>query len=54
MGRAIPPLPQYAFMACCSVKAQGKLHLQGYGPVMDSCEHGNETLDSIEGGEFVD
>jgi hypothetical protein len=24
---AIPPLPQYAFMAWCSVKAQGQLYL---------------------------
>jgi hypothetical protein len=27
MGGAIPPLPQYAFMALCSVKAQGQLYL---------------------------
>jgi hypothetical protein len=27
MCGAIPPLPQYAFMAWCSVKAQGQLHL---------------------------
>jgi hypothetical protein len=26
MSGAIPPLPQYAFMARCSVKAQGQLH----------------------------
>jgi hypothetical protein len=26
-GTIIPPLPQYAFMALCSVKAQGQLHL---------------------------
>jgi hypothetical protein len=25
MSGAIPPLPQYAFMAWCSVKAQGQL-----------------------------
>jgi hypothetical protein len=25
MHEAIPPLPQYAFMAWCSVKAQGQL-----------------------------
>jgi hypothetical protein len=24
---AIPPLPQYAFMSCCSVTAQGQLYL---------------------------
>jgi hypothetical protein len=27
MRGAIPPLPQCAFMAWCSVKAQGQLHL---------------------------
>jgi hypothetical protein len=27
MREAIPPLPQYAFMAWCSVKAQGQLYL---------------------------
>jgi len=27
MSGAIPPLPQYALIAWCSVKAQGQLHL---------------------------
>jgi len=27
MRGVIPPLPQYAFMAWCSVKAQGQLYL---------------------------
>jgi hypothetical protein len=27
MSGAIPPLPQYAFIACCSFKAQGQLYL---------------------------
>jgi hypothetical protein len=27
MSGAIPPFPQYAFMACCSLKAQGQLYL---------------------------
>jgi len=27
MSRAIPPLPQYAFMAWCLDKAQGQLYL---------------------------
>jgi len=27
MRRAIPPLPQYAFMAWCSVKAQRQVYL---------------------------
>jgi len=26
MGGAIPPIPQYAFMAWCSVKAPGQLY----------------------------
>jgi hypothetical protein len=27
---AVPPLPQHAFMAWCSVKAQGQLYLLSY------------------------
>jgi hypothetical protein len=27
MSGAVPPLPQYAFVAWCSVKAQGQLYL---------------------------
>jgi hypothetical protein len=27
MSGAIPPLPQYAFVACCLVKAQGQLYI---------------------------
>jgi hypothetical protein len=30
MSGAIPPLPQYAFMAWCSVKEQGQLYLYIY------------------------
>jgi hypothetical protein len=30
MSGAIPPLPQYASMAWCSVKTQGKLYLLNY------------------------
>jgi hypothetical protein len=30
MSETIPPLPQYAFMAWCSVKAQGQLYLYLY------------------------
>jgi hypothetical protein len=26
----------------------------GYGPVADSCEHGNEPFGSTEGGEFLE
>jgi hypothetical protein len=35
MSAAIPPLPQYAFMAWCSVKAQGQLYLY---LLLDKCE----------------
>jgi len=31
MSGAVPPLPQYAFMAWCSVKAQGQLYLKCKG-----------------------
>jgi len=30
MSGAIPPLPQYALMAWCSVEAQGQLYLYLY------------------------
>jgi len=30
MCGAVPPLPQYAFMAWCSAKAQGQLYLYLY------------------------
>jgi len=30
MSGAVGPLPQYAFMAWCSVKAQGQLYLYVY------------------------
>jgi len=33
MRGAAPPLPPYAFMAWCSVKAQGQLYLYLYGTV---------------------
>jgi hypothetical protein len=45
---AVLPLPQYAFMAWCTVKLQGQLYLYLTG----SYEHGNETSDSINGGKF--
>jgi hypothetical protein len=31
MSGAIPPLPQYSFMAWCLVKAQGQLYLHPVG-----------------------
>jgi hypothetical protein len=34
MRGAIPPLPQYAFMAWCLVKAQGQLYLYLLGEFM--------------------
>jgi len=30
------------------------LSVLGQGPVASSCEHGNETLGSTKGGEFLD
>jgi len=30
MSGAIPPIPQYVFMAWCLVKAQGQLYLTFY------------------------
>jgi hypothetical protein len=32
MSGAIPPLPQYAFMAWCLVKAQGQFHFFLHDP----------------------
>jgi hypothetical protein len=34
----------------CGLSSSGS----GYGPVAGSCEHGNEPLVSIKGGEFLD
>jgi len=34
----------------CGLDAYGS----GRGPVVDSCEHGDEPLGSIEGGEFLE
>jgi hypothetical protein len=39
MSGPIPPLPQYAFMAWCSVKAQGQIYLYLY-----ECETWSLTL----------
>jgi hypothetical protein len=33
----------------CGLDSSGS----GYGPVVGSCEHGNEPLGSIKGGEFL-
>jgi hypothetical protein len=39
MRGAIPPLPQYTFMALCSVKAQGHLYFYFYiSPVHILCQ----------------
>jgi len=35
MSEAIPPFPQYALMAWCSVKPQGQLYLYLYGMEID-------------------
>jgi len=37
---AIPPFPQYLFMAWCSVKAQGQLYLS---PLLYGYNHEAET-----------
>jgi hypothetical protein len=37
-------------MGICGLDASGS----GYGPVADSCEHGNEPSGSIKVGEFID
>jgi hypothetical protein len=34
----------------CGLDSSGS----GYGPVTDSCEHGNEPLGSVKRGKFVD
>jgi hypothetical protein len=34
----------------CELDSSGS----GYGPVAGSCKRGNETLDSIKGGEFLE
>jgi len=67
MRVAIPPFPQYAFRAWCSVKAQGLLYEgnrvgrcglgpsgSGYGPAAGPCEYGNECSGSIKGEKFLD
>jgi hypothetical protein len=33
----------------CALDSSGS----GYRPMMGSCEHSNEPLDSIKGGEFL-
>jgi hypothetical protein len=34
----------------CELDSSGS----GQGPVADSCEHGNETSDSVKDGEFIE
>jgi hypothetical protein len=50
MGGAVPPLPQYAFMAWCSGGAQGQLYLYLFilHINMDVRETWCEGLDCIE------
>jgi hypothetical protein len=41
---AIPPLPLYAFMAWCSVKAQGQLYLYFYAMEYSPSREANSRL----------
>jgi len=51
MSGAIPPLPQYAFMAWSSVKSQGYLYLNPRN-VNGGCGHSTEYQGSMfRGGE---
>jgi len=55
MSEATPPLPQYALMAWCSVKAQGQIYLYPYPYLFDRrmcgphsrSEFGGEEKDSF-------
>jgi hypothetical protein len=62
MSGAIPPLPQYAFMAWCSVKAQGQLYFYLFNSAVLLREHvfkvtANVTISHIcpmgKGGSFL-
>jgi hypothetical protein len=61
MSGAIPPLPQYAFMAWCSVKAQGQLYLYLYlylyftrwRPVVSFTPHCQFYIDRVRGGRVT-
>jgi hypothetical protein len=46
MRGALPPLPQYALMAWCSVKAQGQLylHLNKTSHIHTESTYANNTL----------
>jgi hypothetical protein len=44
MSGAISPLPQYAFMAWCSVKAQGQLYLYHYSILYNHPQKNPEDL----------
>jgi hypothetical protein len=46
MSGTIPPLPQYAFMAWCSVKAQGQIYLY-----LSSLRHVIFMQDILESGK---
>jgi len=46
MNGTIPPLPQYAFMAWCSAKAQGKLCLYDTSIVMGCDDEEKEIMNT--------
>jgi hypothetical protein len=48
MSGAVPPLPQYAFMAWCPVKAQGQLYIYLF-----AFERGNVPSGSIKGRKYL-
>jgi hypothetical protein len=48
MSGAMPPLPQYAFTAWCSVKAEGQLYLLPYNDNDDDNDNPwSEALSNI-------
>jgi len=50
MSGAMPPLPQYAFMARCLVKAQGQLYLYLHRTIcktLNRLERGQSACDTI-------
>jgi hypothetical protein len=57
MREAVPPLPQYAFMAWCLVKHRDifTFYLYNMDKIVTSgsCEHGKDPLGSVKGGEFL-
>jgi hypothetical protein len=52
MSGAIPPLPQYDFMAWCLVKSRGKLYIFLHLPCyVGACHHGMARPRVADGGD---